>query len=188
MEFIVKIICFNEDYLDKKWFCRWQASAFFTVMHFAVLQNSSRYMQSHQPYSAWFTCDCMGGKFWFQIDSVSLRCSKKRVSGFLYLLRPRHFHRNALPGCTITICTYHNVSPCQKNSIHSELAWFWMLLDRSYQCPLWSISCSILLYRFSQSGKKHWYIHAHDSTTMMRKMSPVALISFFFIRCDLYLA
>ena len=137
-------------------------------------------MQSHQPYSAWFTCDRMGGKFWFQIDSVSLRCSKKRVSGFLYLLRPRHFHRNALPGCTITICTYHNVSPYQKNSIYSELAWFWMLLDRSYQWPLWSISCSILLYRFSQSGKKHWYIHAHDSTTMMRKMSPVALISFFF--------
>ena len=62
--------------------------------------------------------------------------------------------------CFVLTITSHLV---KRESIHFELARFWMLLDRSYRWTLWSINCSIPQYRFSQSGKTKkigTYVHA----------------------------
>lgn len=85
---------------------------------------------------------------------------KKRVGGYLYLWRhsrQRLHYRVARLHFAFTITSCH----VERKSIDSELARFWMLLDKSYRWALRSINCSILLHRFSlQYGETKKLVHS----------------------------
>lgn len=81
----------------------------------------------------------------------------QRISIFVAALPTQ----SPLPGGTITL--FFTITSChvERKSIDSELARFWMLLDRSYRWALRSNNCSILLNKFSsQYGKTKKWVHS----------------------------